>query len=116
MGLKLYYLSVSPPCRAVLLTIRYLKLDVEVITVDLFKGEHLNPEFVKLNPAHQVPVLVDGDFVLCESRAIMAYLVSKYQPGSSLYPTDIYKRAIVDQRLYFDMQAAERNAVAVVRL
>ncbi|KAG5675612.1 hypothetical protein PVAND_005503 [Polypedilum vanderplanki] len=113
MVLKLYFLSASPPARAVLLTCRNLKLDVELITIDLFKSEHYKPDFLKLNPAHQIPVLVDNDFVLSESRAIMGYLVNKYQPDSSLYPTDVYKRALIDQRLYFDAQVFERNAAAI---
>lgn len=100
--LQLYYTLGSPPSRAVLQTIRILGLSVEVKTVDLMKGENLSPEFLKLNPLHQVPVLVDGDFVVTESRAIMAYLVNSRKPGSDLYPSDAKKRAVVDQRLYFE--------------
>ena len=37
------------------------------------------------------------------SRAIMTYLVIKYGKDASLYPTDPQERAVVDQRLYFDM-------------
>ena len=49
-----------------------------------------------LNPNGKVPVLVDGDFVLWESRAIIRYLASTYtQPR--LYPTDLKARAVVDQ-------------------
>ena len=100
--LKLYYTSGSPPSRAVLQTIRVLEADVEVKMVDLMKGENLLPEFLKLNPLHQVPVLVDGDFVVTESRAIMAYLVNSRKPDSDLYPIEPKQRALIDQRLYFD--------------
>merc|ERR1711981_889214 len=47
--------------------------------------------------------MVDGDFVLYESRAIAAYLVNKYGKDDKLYPKDAEIRARVDQRLYFDM-------------
>ncbi|XP_062556866.1 glutathione S-transferase 1-like [Armigeres subalbatus] len=62
--------------------------------------------FLKLNPQHCVPTLVDGDFALWESRAIMIYLVDRYanaEIGDKLYPLDPQKRALVNQRLYFDM-------------
>jgi glutathione S-transferase len=53
-----------------------------------------------LNPNAKVPVLVDGDFVLWESRAINAYLASlKSERG--LYPEDPRKRAVVDQWSYW---------------
>lgn len=114
MVLKLYYTAISPPSRAALLGIRNLALPVEIINVDLLKGEHLREDFLKLNPAHQVPVLVDEKFVLSESRAILGYLVNKFKPGDSLYPYDPQIRAIVDQRLNFDTYFFERNADAIV--
>ncbi|XP_050072029.1 glutathione S-transferase 1-like, partial [Anopheles maculipalpis] len=59
----------------------------------------------QLNPQHCVPTLVDNGFALWESRAIMCYLVEKYgsTTDESLYPSDPQRRAIVNQRLYFDM-------------
>lgn len=70
--------------------------------MDLSKGEHLTPEFLKINPLHQIPVLVDGDFKVSDSRAIACYLVNKKREESSLYPRDPQKRALIDQGLYMD--------------
>lgn len=100
--LQLYYTLGSPPSRAALQAIRVLGLEVNVKNVDLMKGENLSPEFLKLNPLHQVPVLVDGDFVITESRAILGYLVNSRRTNSSWYPADPKKRALVDKMLYFD--------------
>ena len=68
--------------------------------VDLRKGENRSEAFLALNANGKVPVLVDGDFVLWESRAINAYLAGlKSEQG--LYPEDKRKRAIVDQWSYW---------------
>src|SRR4051812_17698276 len=45
--------------------------------VDLAKGESRAPEFLAINPHGKVPVLVDGDFALPESDAILWYLAEK---------------------------------------
>jgi len=102
MSLKLYFAHGSPPSRGVLLLLRKLKLEFDLKILELGAKEHLTEEFLKLNPLHQVPVLVDGDFVITESRAIMGYIVGKYDQNSSLYPSDPTKRARIDERLYYD--------------
>ncbi|BES94429.1 glutathione S-transferase [Nesidiocoris tenuis] len=103
MTIDFYYSLPSAPCRSVLLAAKAIGLDLNLKLMDLMKGEHMTPEFIKINPQHCIPTLIDDGFVLLESRAIMTYLVSKYGKDDSLYPTDPKKRAVVDQRLYFDM-------------
>ncbi|CAG9797178.1 unnamed protein product [Chironomus riparius] len=102
MPLTLYFAHGSPPSRGVLLLMRKMKLEFDLKVIDLGAQEHLSKEFLKLNPRHQVPVLVDDDLILTESRAILGYLVSKYDKNSSLYPSDAAKRAKIDERLYYD--------------
>lgn len=113
----LYSHPASPPSRACLMLMRILEINVDIKFVDLAQKAHLDEEFLKLNPNHQVPVLVDGDFVLSESRAILAYLVNSRKPGSTLYPTNSKARALVDARLYYDACVVfEQNAMAIVSL
>ncbi|ETN67389.1 glutathione transferase [Anopheles darlingi] len=98
-----YYLPLSAPCQSVMLVAQALGIKLNLKELDLFAGEHLKPEFLKLNPQHTIPTLVDNDVVLWESRAIITYLCEKYGKNDGLYPRDPKKRAMVNQRLYFDM-------------
>lgn len=101
-GMMLYTNIFSAPARAVMLTLKELNLNPETKTLDLMKGEQKEEWFLKINPDHTVPTLKDGDFILWESKAIMQYLCNKYAPGSSLYPSDLQQRAIVDKILCYD--------------
>uniref|UniRef100_A0A8D8UCW4 Glutathione S-transferase 1, isoform D n=1 Tax=Cacopsylla melanoneura TaxID=428564 RepID=A0A8D8UCW4_9HEMI len=103
MTIDFYYVPGSAPCRAVQLTAAQLGIELNLKHTDLMKGEHLTPEFLKINPQHTVPTMVDGDYALWESRAIISYLASQYGKDDSLYPKDPKKRGLVDQRLYFDI-------------
>lgn len=102
MSTKLYHFNVSAPSRGALLAARLVGVPVEVIIVDLMKKEQLSESFIKINPQHCIPTLDDNGFVIWESRAIACYLADKYGKDDALYPKDVQRRAIVNQRLYFD--------------
>jgi glutathione S-transferase len=88
-------------------TLQELSVDFESVTVNLAAGEHRRPEFLKINPAGRVPVLVDNDFVLTESVAIVLYLAEKY-PHKGLVPTDLKQRAQVNRWLLFTATELEQ--------
>jgi len=101
--LKIYGIPPSAPCRVVYLTCHVLGLDYEVIPMDPRIGQTKEPEFLKLNPHHTIPLLIDGDFKLDESRPCALYLVEKYGKDSKLLPEDVEARARVFHDLFFDM-------------
>ncbi|XP_037295536.1 glutathione S-transferase 1-like [Manduca sexta] len=94
----------SPPARSVMMLADILSLDMEIKDVNLYKMEHMTPEFKKLNPMRTVPVLQDGDYTLCESHSILKYLLEKYggEHRERLYPSDLRTRSIVDQCMFFN--------------
>ncbi|XP_037952184.1 glutathione S-transferase 1-1-like [Teleopsis dalmanni] len=99
-----YCFPQSVPNRAVIMTAAAVGVKLNRIPLKLLAGEHLkHAEFMKINPQHMVPTIVDNGFVLWESRAIMTYLIEQYGKDDSLYPKDPKKRALINQRLYFDM-------------
>ncbi len=99
--MKLYHNPLSPNVRRVRLTAAVLGLQLDEHVVDFAKGEHKSPAYLAINPNGAVPTLVDGDFVLTESRAIMQYLAST-KPESGLLPRDEKLRADVTRWQFWD--------------
>jgi glutathione S-transferase len=95
-------------------TLQELGVDFEAITVDLRKGENQRPEFLKINPAGQLPVLVDGDLVLTESAAIVWYLGEKYA-DRGLLPKELRARAEVHRWLLFAVTELEQPVWRIVK-
>ena len=89
--LKLYNANLSPNAFRVRAVTRETGIEL-----DFRKGEHKSASYLAINPNGKVPVLVDGDFVLWESRAINAYLAG-LRSAYGLYPADPRQRATVDQ-------------------
>lgn len=107
--MKLYHNPLSPNARRARLTVAQLEIPVEEILVDFRKGEHKRPEYLALNPNGAVPTLVDGDFALTESRAIMQYLAEQ-KPEAGLLPKDARGRADVLRWQFWD---AAHFAIAI---
>jgi glutathione S-transferase len=98
--MKLYNANLSPNALRVRAVANELGIELESIEVDLRKGENKTESYLAMNPNGKVPVLVDGDFVLWESRAINGYLASQ-RPERGLYPDDAKKRAVIDKWSYW---------------
>ena len=105
-----------PPTRTIraLWMLRELDLDFEYVQVDPTKGEHRRPEFLAMNPAGKVPVLVDDDLMLSESVAIVLYLAEKY-PQKGFLPADLRARAEVNRWLLFTVTELEQPIWRIAR-
>lgn len=79
-------------------------------------GETKTEEFTAINPRQKIPALVDGDFVITESAAIIAYLSATYAtPDTALIPTDPLGRARYDEWAYFILTELDATSLYVVR-
>jgi glutathione S-transferase len=83
--MKLYYAETINPRKACAVA-KYLNSPLELVHVDLGKGEHKQAPYVAINPNGKVPTLVDGSLRLWESNAIMGHLARR--ADSDLWPSD----------------------------
>lgn len=98
----LYGFVASPPWRATALTCEALGVEWVLKPLDVTKMDHHKPDYLKLNPIHSIPTMVDGDYILFDSHAISAYLANSYAKDDKWYPKEPKLRGIVDQRLYYN--------------
>lgn len=91
--MKLYHTPISANSRRVWVALLEKNLDFELIEIHL-DGDHLQSEFVAMNPFHRIPVLVDDGFTVFESLAILDYLETKY-PEPAMLPKDPQDLAVV---------------------
>lgn len=76
--MKLYTHPLSGHSHRATLFLALIGADVEIVTVDLAKGEHKSDEFLALNRFGQLPVLVDDDTAIADSNAILVYAAKKF--------------------------------------
>jgi len=96
----LYSFKITPNNRKVEAFIAHYDLPVEIHQVDFKHHETQSDEYYRINPMRRVPALVDGDFRLWESNAILTYLARKF-PHTNALPTDIRGRADADRWLHW---------------
>jgi glutathione S-transferase len=111
--MKLYEFAPTRSIR-VRWTLQELGVAFETVTIDMMAGEHRSPQFLKINPAGKIPVLVDGDLTLTESVAICVYLAEKYRE-KDLIPNDPRERATLNQWLLFTATELEQPLWRIAR-
>ncbi|XP_049856676.1 glutathione S-transferase 1-like isoform X2 [Schistocerca gregaria] len=99
----LYSNALSTPSRFVRLIANIIGVELKIVNIKEITKEMRTPEMLEKFPQHKIPALEDNGLFISESRAIAMYLVSKYGKDDSLYPKDLNKRVLVDQRLFFDV-------------
>jgi len=98
--MKLYF---APRTRAVRprWVLEELGVPYELVRVDIAAKETKRPEFLRIHPLGQIPVLIDGDMSVFESIAICMYLADKYPERGLAPPLSSPLRARYYQWLIF---------------
>jgi glutathione S-transferase len=110
--MRLYHNPLSFNARRAVMTALHLGSPVELVFVDLSKGQQRTAEYLRMNPNGRVPVLDDDGFFLTESHAIMQYLAEK-TAGQTVYPSETRARADVNRWLFWSAHHWS-NAVSVL--
>ncbi|WP_137679896.1 glutathione S-transferase family protein [Aurantiacibacter suaedae] len=96
--MKLYDLELSGNCYKVRLFCALIGQPITLRPVNFLEGEHKSAEFIERNPFGEIPVLIDGDVILRNSQAMLAYLARKFD-REDWYPTGAREEAEVMQWL-----------------
>jgi glutathione S-transferase len=94
VAVRFYYASGSPYAWRVWLALERKGIPYHLKTVSFDAGDLKTEEYGALNPRRRVPVLVDDDFVLAESAAIVEYIEDRWPYGPALFADEPRKRAI----------------------
>jgi glutathione S-transferase len=114
-AITLYDFELSASCYKIRLLLALLKIEYTRVAVNFFPGfEHRQPRFRELNPLGQLPVLVDGEEVLRDAQAILAYLAKAYDKSGRWLPSEPAVFGRVMMWLFFT--ASELSVATAARL
>ncbi len=99
MTRTLYDIPQSGHCHRVRLAASLMKIDLQIVAVMEMEGQLQGDAYLALNPMGQVPTLVEGDFVLRDSIAIIQYFERVYAQGLGWMPTTPQEIARVNEWL-----------------
>lgn len=98
MAIEFYAGSGSPFAWRVWLALEHKQLPYTLKMLSFQNGDHKKPEYLAINPRHQVPSIVDDGFALTESSAIVEYLEEKY-PERGIFPRVVRDKAVVRRKM-----------------
>lgn len=97
----LYTSALSANARKVLALAAHLGVDAEIRDTNVYEGAGRTPEYLAVNPQGKIPALVQGDLALCESNAILQFLVDAHG-GARLASGNAAERAMRAQWLFWE--------------
>ena len=111
--LKLHYHPLSTYSRRVRIACLEKGIEIELAELDMAKGAHRSPDYLRLNPYGRVPTLEEDGFVLYESTAILEYLEARH-PTPPLVPADARGCALVAMHMKLcDIQLARQTGIII---
>ena len=104
--IELYYWP-TPNGKKVTILLEELGMPYKIVPVNIQQGDQFSPDFLKMNPNHRMPVMVDTEpkgggapISVFESGAIMMYLAEK---AGRFWPQDVRGKYAVTEWLIWQM-------------
>ena len=99
--LQVYGKGISQPARAVIWFCEIANIPYDSIEVNVAQARSKRADYIRyVNPIGRIPAIKDTNGVIVyEAAAILQYLSDRY--NSRLYPTDLKRRAKVDEYLHW---------------
>ncbi|WP_292046426.1 MULTISPECIES: glutathione S-transferase family protein [unclassified Brevundimonas] len=113
MSVVIHAFPPSPRSFKVLLAAEHLDIDYRLKFTNLAAGEQFTPESTRLNVNQRMPVLVDGDYALWESNAILEYLAS-LAPEAGFMPSVLRSRLQIAKWLYWEAADWDPACIPIV--
>ncbi|NOK05437.1 MULTISPECIES: glutathione S-transferase family protein [Myxococcus] len=112
--MKLYFFQQSRATR-VRWMIEELGIPYDLAPVDMMKGEHKYPDYLKVHPLGALPAIEDDGGPLFESAAIIMQLADKYPEKKLAPPVGTYERGEYYQWILFAMTEMEPHLVTIAQ-
>jgi glutathione S-transferase len=96
----LYGFPFSHNTRKVLAAAHATETQLDLRLIDLVAKQSFTPEFKAINPNGLTPVLIDGEFTLWESNAILVHLACR-DPQRRMWPADPHKHMDILRWLFW---------------
>ena len=115
MAVDFYHGHGSPYSWRVWLALEFLGIPYELKVMSFSDKDLLKPDFVALNPRHQVPTIVDDGFALWESLAILEYLDERFGTAARrLYPGNAQERARIRRLIREDEEHLDGKGLTAI--
>ncbi|KAK9164618.1 hypothetical protein Scep_000217 [Stephania cephalantha] len=115
-SVKVYGPPLSTAVSRVLACLFEKEVEFQIINVEMAKGQHKTPDYLKIQPFGQVPAFQDEQVTLFESRAICRYVSEKYgkQGNKGLFGLDLITKASIDEWVEAEGQSFNPPSSALV--
>jgi len=112
MALDFYTGQGSPYGWRVWLALELKAIPYNLHVLSFSAGDTRKPEFIAINPRHQVPAIVDDGYAVWESTVVLEYLDEKFSAGPKLFPGDVKSRTRVRRLIreidqYLDLEGID---------